>query len=263
MESHVGVRSEIDGHVLLITIDRPKANAIDVATSRELTAAFDRLAGDPELRVAVLTGGGERFFSAGMDLRSAAQGENELADFGPGGFAGIWRMLELDKPVVAAVNGMAVGGGFELVLASDLIVATERAEFFFPEARVGNVADAGGVQRLPRRVPHHVAMDLLLTGRRMGAAEALHHGLVNRVVERDVVAAALEVARVVAAGAPLSVQATKQVVRGLSGLSDAEAMRALRQERRFPAYVAMLASEDFVEGPRAFSENRDPVWKGR
>jgi crotonobetainyl-CoA hydratase len=162
------VRTEVRGGVLEVVLDRPKANAIDRATGIELHEAFVRLRDDDDLRVAILTGAGERFFSAGWDLKAAAAGEEDTStDFGPGGFAGLTEMFELDKPVVAAVNGLAAGGGFELVLACDLIVAADHAELFLPELSLGIVPDAGGAQRLPRRLPWFLAMELLLTSRRL------------------------------------------------------------------------------------------------
>src|SRR3954449_4041127 len=168
------VRMEVDGGVLVVTLDRPKANAIDVATSRALHSAFDRLARDEALRVAVLTGAGQRFFSAGWDLKAAASGEAIDADHGPGGFAGLTELFDLDKPVIAAVNGLALGGGFELALAADLIVAAEHAEMALPEARLGIVPDSGGLLRLPRLLPPALATEMLMTGRRLTAAEAGH-----------------------------------------------------------------------------------------
>src|SRR5919112_1121512 len=176
------VRTEVDDGVLLVTLDRPPANAIDVPTSLALHAAFRRLQDDDDLRVAVLTGGGERFFSAGWDLKAAAVGESVEADHGPGGFAGLTEFFDLCKPVIAAVNGLALGGGFELALAADLLVAAEGAEMALTEVRVGMVADAGGLLRLPQRIPPGIANELLLTGRRMTAAEAHRWGLVNRVI---------------------------------------------------------------------------------
>jgi crotonobetainyl-CoA hydratase len=259
------VRTETRAHVLEITLDRPTANAIDIATSRALHAAFVELRDNPDLRVAILTGGGDRFFCAGLDLKAAAiGGENETADFGPGGFAGLLTLLGLNKPLIAAVNGLAVGGGFELVLASDIVVAADHAEFCLPETRVGNLADMGGVQRLPRRVPRQVAMDLLLTGRRMTAREAAHYGLVGYLAPAaELMDRARGVAAAVAAGAPLSIAAIKEVCRGVETLSDDEALRAVAVERRFPTYARMLQSEDFREGPRAFAEKRPPVWSGK
>jgi crotonobetainyl-CoA hydratase len=254
-----GVRTEVRGAVLEVTIDRPPANAIDAATSRELGEAFAALRDDPTIRAAVVTGGGDRFFSAGWDLKAAAAGDDE--DFGSGGFAGLTELFDLDVPVIAAVNGMAVGGGFELALACDLIVAVRDAELFVPEVNLGFVPDAGGVVRLPRRLPRALAMELLLTGRRMGADEALRHGLVNRVVDRDdLMATARELADQIAAAAPLATRAVKAVVRVAEGLGTEEAYAAMRAT---PAYREMLASEDAAEGPHAFAEGRPPVWQGR
>ena len=226
-----------DGPVLVITLDRPKANAIDVATSRALYAAFDRLRSDPGLRVAVLTGAGERFFSAGWDLKAAASGEGIAADHGPGGFAGLTEFSDLGKPVIAAVNGLAFGGGFELVLAADLVVAASHAEFAFPEVRLGLVPDAGGLLRLPARVPRPVAVEWLLTGRRIGADEAARWGLVNRVVPAaELRPAALELAHAICASAPLSVAAALEIMRETEGASVADGYRIMRGDAaRLPA----------------------------
>jgi crotonobetainyl-CoA hydratase len=254
-----GVRTAVRGAVLEVTVDRPPANAIDAATSRELGEAFATLRDDPNLRAGIVTGAGDRFFSAGWDLKAAAAGDDE--DFGSGGFAGLTELFDLDVPVIAAVNGLAVGGGFELALACDLIVAVPDAELFVPEVNLGFVPDAGGVVRLPRRLPRAVALELLLTGRRMGADEALRHGLVNRVVERDdLMSTAREFADRIAAAAPLATRAVKAVVRAAEGLGAEEAYAAMRAT---PAYRSMLASEDAGEGPRAFADGRPPVWRGR
>ena len=253
----------VDGSILVVTLDRPKANAINVATSRALHAAFTRLQEDPALRVAILTGGGERFFSAGWDLKAAANGEAIDADHGPGGFAGLTEFFSLDKPVIAAVNGLALGGGFELALAADLIVAAEHAEFALTEVTLGMIADSGGVLRLPRRLPHAVAMELLLTGRRMDASEAATWGLVNQVVPAEgLMDAALVMARHIVAAAPLAIAAVKEVVRATEGQGLQAAYRTLRGGD-LPHYRRMLTSEDAEEGPKAFGERRPPVWQGK
>ncbi len=166
------VRIERQGAVWEITLDRPKANAIDAATSRALGQAFMAYRDDPAARVAILTGGGERFFSAGWDLKDAATSGAE-GDYGPGGFAGLTELFDLEKPVIAAINGLAVGGGFELALACDMIVAAEGVEMFLPEATIGVVPDAGGVLRLPRPLPHAIAMEIMPTGKRLPTPEAL------------------------------------------------------------------------------------------
>ena len=252
------------GAVLQITLDRPKANAIDAPTSQALARAFQTLRDDAELRVAILTGAGARFFSAGWDLKAAAEGAEDLsADHGPGGFAGLTEMFDLNKPVIAAVNGMAVGGGFELALAADLIVAADHAEFFLPEVNLGLIPDSGGVLRLPRCLPRAVAMEMLLTGRRMGAAEAVDWGLVNAVVPAgELMDAAGALAERIVASAPLSTQAVKEVVRETGHLSVEQAFAEMRSGR-LAAYQHLLTSEDAEEGARAFAEKRDPVWRGR
>ena len=253
-----GVRTELRGSILEVTLDRPPANAIDAATSRELGEVFSGLGRDGSVRCAIVTAAGDRFFSAGWDLKAAAAGEPE--DDGVGGFAGLTELFGLRTPVIAAVNGMAVGGGFELALACDLVLATPGAEFFLPEVTLGFVADAGGVVRLPARLPRAVAMDMLLTGRRMSAPEAERRGLVNRVVEPDgLLPAARELASTIAAAAPLAVEAVKAVVDATEGMPTAAAFAAMRD---VPEYRRMLASEDAREGPRAFAEGRPPRWTG-
>jgi crotonobetainyl-CoA hydratase len=258
------VRTAQRGAVLEITLDRPKANAIDTATSRELAATFLRFRDDPLLRVAILTGAGERFFSAGWDLKAAAGGEAVDADHGPGGFAGLTELFDLNKPVIAALNGMAVGGGFELALACDLIIAAEgRAEVFLPEVTVGMVPDAGGIFRIPRRLPRSIATEMLLTGRRMPAAEAARWGLVNEVVApSELMQRARELAERIAGAAPLAVAAVKEILRTTEHLGVEEAYALLRSGH-LEAYRRMLASEDVNEGPRAFAEGRPPRWQGR
>lgn len=257
------VRQEVvDGAILLVTLDRPKANAIDVATSNALHAAFDRLRRDPALRVAVVTGAGERFFSAGWDLKAAADGEAVDADHGPGGFGGLTEFFGLNKPVIAAVNGLAFGGGFELALAADLLVAADHAQFALPEVRIGMIPDSGGVLRLPHRLPRALAAELLLTGRRLPAAEAATWGLANRVVPAaDLLGTALTLAREITEGAPLATQAVTEVLRATEALPTEAAYTHLRTAP-LPAYRTMLTSSDAEEGPRAFAERRPPHWTG-
>ena len=257
------VRTTVEDQTLIVTLDKPKANAVDVATSRALYAAFERLRNDPELRVAILTGAGERFFCAGWDLKAAAAGEGVNADHGPGGFAGLTEFLDIGKPVIAAVNGLAFGGGFELVLAADLVVAAEHAEFALTEVTLGLVPDAGGLLRLPGRLPRPIAVELLLTGRRLTAAEAARWGLVNRVVPAEqVMTAARELAGAICAAAPLSVAAALEILRETEATA-VGAGYAIQRSRGLPAYQAMLGSADAAEGALAFTERRPPVWQGR
>jgi crotonobetainyl-CoA hydratase len=260
---HGQVRTEVIGQTIVITIDRPPANAIDVTTSRALHAAFDRLRTDPELRVGIVTGAGDRFFCAGWDLKAAAAGEAIDADHGPGGFAGLTEFFDLGKPVIAAVNGMAYGGGFELVLAADLVVAADHAKFALTEVTLGLVADAGGVLRLPARVPRAIALEYLLTGRPFTATEASRYGLVNRVVpDAGLKSAALELAAAICTAAPLAVAAVLEIVRATAG-TDPESGFELMRTGDLPAYRAMLGSADAREGARAFTEGRRPVWRGQ
>lgn len=256
------VKLESRDGILTITLDRPKANAIDVATSLELYAAFKALNDDPALRVGVITGTG-RFFSAGWDLGAANEGEAVDADHGPGGFAGLTEYFSLTKPVIAAVNGLAVGGGFELALAADLIVASDTAKFWLPEAQLGMLPDSGGLLRLPKAIPARLAREMILTGRRMDAAEALALHLVNRVVAPDVLLpAALELATTIAQSAPLAITAARDILRETEALAIEAGYRHMRSGA-IPSYQAMLQSDDALEGPRAFAEGRAPEWKGR
>jgi crotonobetainyl-CoA hydratase len=257
------VRTQAAGGVLTITLDRPRANAVDVATSLALYGAFAMLEADPSLRAGIVTGAGDRFFCAGWDLKAAAAGEPVDADHGPGGFAGLTELHGRSKPVIAAVNGIAAGGGFELALAADLIVAAEHARFSLPEATLGIIPDSGGVLRLPRRLPRPLAIELLLTGRVLTASEALDHGLVNAVVAADqlLVAARALAARIVAA-APLAVAAILEVLEATEGEPVRAGYESLHSGR-LPRYAAMLASQDAVEGPAAFAERRAPRWQGR
>jgi crotonobetainyl-CoA hydratase len=248
--------------VLEVVLDRPKANAIDAPTSRRLGEVFAAFRDDPELRVAIVTGGGARFFSAGWDLKAAAAGEMPDGDFGMGGFGGLQELPGLSKPVIAAVNGMAVGGGFELALSADLILAAAHARFALPEIKAGQLADAATI-KLPRRIPHHVAMELLLTGRWMDAEEARRWGLVNEVVPADhLLVRARDLAELLANGPPLVFAAIKEVVRETAHLGIQDAFDLVKG-KRVAAVRKLYQSEDAEEGTRAFAEKRDPVWKGR
>ena len=248
--------------MLEVTLDRGKANAIDAATSRELSRVFAEFRDNPDLRVAILTGAGDRFFCAGWDLNAAAEGEEFEADYGEGGFGGFVELPGLLKPVIAAVNGMAVGGGFEIVLAADLVVAAEHARFWLPEASLGLVPDSGSV-RLPSMLPPVVANEILYAGRRLDAAEAQRWGLVNSVVgASELMSEARTLAARVVEAAPLSVAAVGQIRDRTRHLPLADAFELLRSGE-LAAYEAMLGSADAAEGPTAFTEGRAPRWQGR
>ena len=248
--------------MLEVALDRGKANAIDAATSRELSRVFAEFRDNPDLRVAILTGAGDRFFCAGWDLNAAAEGEEFEADYGEGGFGGFVELPGLLKPVIAAVNGMAVGGGFEIVLAADLVVAAEHARFWLPEASLGLVPDSGSV-RLPRMLPPVVANEILYAGRRLDAAEAQRWGLVNSVVgASELMGEARTLAARVVEAAPLSVAAVGQIRDRTRHLPLADAFELLRSGE-LAAYEAMLGSADAAEGPTAFTEGRAPRWQGR
>jgi crotonobetainyl-CoA hydratase len=246
--------------IVTLTIDRPKANAIDATTSVAMGHAFVGFQSDPSVRVVIVTGAGERFFSAGWDLGAAGAGEEFDSDYGPGGFGGFVDLPDRTKPVIAAVNGMAVGGGFEIAMAADLIVAADHAEFFLPEPGLGILPDAGSV-RLPRLLPAHIAREMLLTGRRMGADEAARWGLVNRVVSGPrLLAAARALAAEVSASAPLSIAAILDIERRTAALQPIEAMAAIKT---YASYRAAIDSDDAAEGTIAHAEKRPPIWRGR
>ena len=255
------VQLEIRDHVATVTLNRPDAmNAVDLATEAELQRIWSAIENDPEVRVVVLTGAGERAFCTGADLKNPSlSGLEYWAASRPGGFGGIALRQTLNVPVIARVNGYALGGGFEMVLGCDIVVACEEASFGLPEPRVGRMPLDGGMTLLQRQIPFRQAMGIMLTGRRVRAAEALSMGLINEVVPRAGLDAA--VARWVSdilACAPLSVQAIKQVVRHTAALSASEA-----QALRLPALVQALQSEDGNEGVQAFQQKRAPQWRGR
>jgi enoyl-CoA hydratase/carnithine racemase len=252
-------RAERDGHVLTVTIDRPEVmNAIHPPASFELAAVFDEFAAADDLWVAIVTGAGDRAFCAGNDLKYQAAGGR--LEWPPSGFGGITLRFDLWKPVIAAVNGVAMGGGFEIVLACDLAVASERAVFALPEPRVGLAALAGGMHRLPRQIAFKPAMGMLLTGRRVEAREALALGIVNEVVPpAELIGAARRWADAILECSPVSVRTTKEVA--LRGLGHASLEAAIRA--RYEATARLGRSEDFREGPLAFAEKRPPRWTGR
>jgi enoyl-CoA hydratase/carnithine racemase len=249
---------EKNGHIMTVTLERPeRLNALHSMANAELGKIFDDFAKDDELWVAIITGSG-RGFSAGNDLRHQAEGGKQVPM--PKGFAGLTSRFDLVKPVIAAVNGMAMGGGFEIALACDLIIASEKAEFALPEVKVGLAAMAGGLNRLPRQIGPKRALGMILTGRRVTAEEGLEFGFVNEVVPHDdLLNAAMRWAQLICEGAPLSIRASKDVVyRSLSIDSLEESMKT-----RYESIQSMIESEDAIEGPRAFSEKRKPDWKGR
>ena len=255
------VLTSIADGVLLITINRPPANAIDAPTSRLLGHIFAAFRDDPSLRAAILTGGNSRFFSAGWDLKAAAQGEPPNADFGIGGFGGFMDLPALDKPVIAAVNGIAAGGGFEIALAADIIVCADTAKLALPGVAVGALPETASVL-LPRRVPHHIAMELLLTGRWFTPEEAAAWGCCNVVVPAiNLKEKAMEIGRAVVRGAPLVQAAVKQIARETQTMADRAALDLVRAHA-LPSIETLYTSTDFHEGTRAFVEKRSPVWKG-
>jgi enoyl-CoA hydratase/carnithine racemase len=250
-----------DGHILTVTINRPeRMNALHPPTNAELAAVFDDFAADPELWVAILTGAGERAFSAGNDLRWQAEGNPIVVP--PSGWGGITTRYDLDKPIIAAVNGVAMGGGFEVALACDIILAADSATFALPEPRVGLAALGGGLHRLPRAIGIKRAMGMILTGRHVPAAEGKALGFVHDVVPAaDLMTAAHKLAGTMLELSPLSLRASKQVV--MRGLDEPSLEKAYSEQGKNPAVRTLFKSEDLREGPLAFSQKRKPEWKGR
>jgi crotonobetainyl-CoA hydratase len=256
-----------EGRVLVVVLDRPKANAIDLETSRRLGEAFVMLRDDPDLSVGVVTGGGEKIFSAGWDLKAVESGEMATDnwwedDYGPGGFAGLTELWDLNKPVIAAINGIVIGGGFELALACDLMIAAEHVTFSLPELPLGMVPDAGAIQRLHRRLPYNKAMEMYLLGQRMSAQDAASYGLVNKVVPKEeLMETAMAWANQLSEVAPLALQSVKELLRAIEDDTIQNAFDTMRTAD-LPNYRQMLKSEDVHEGVSAFVEKRDAKFKG-
>jgi crotonobetainyl-CoA hydratase len=262
MRTEGPIRTKVEGAILEVTLDRPKANAIDLVTSRIMGQVFRDFRDDDGLRVAILRAEGEKFFCPGWDLKAAAAGDAVDGDYGVGGFGGLQELPNLNKPVIAAVNGICCGGGLELALSCDLILASQNATFALPEIRSGTVADAASI-KLPKRIPYHVAMDLLLTGRWFDADEALRWGLLKEITTpADLLPKAWDLARLLASGPPLVYAAIKEVVREAEDMRFQDALNRITK-RQMVTVDRLYSSEDQLEGARAFAEKRDPVWKGK
>jgi crotonobetainyl-CoA hydratase len=256
------IRTRRENGILEVTIDRPKANAIDLATSRIMGEIFASFRDDDTLRVAIITGTGPKFFCPGWDLKAAAAGDAVDGDYGVGGFGGLQELRDLNKPVIAAINGICCGGGLEIALSADLILAADHATFALPEIRSGTVADAASI-KLPKRIPYHIAMDMLLTGRWLDAEEAHRWGFVNEILPADgLMDRAWALARLLESGPPLVYAAIKEIVRDAEGRDFQSTMNKITK-RQYRTVDVLYGSEDQLEGARAFAEKREPVWKGR
>ena len=261
MSSDGPIKTSTTNHILEVKLDRPKANAIDLKTSRILGEIFTNFRDDTNLRVAIITGEGEKFFCPGWDLKAAADGDAVDGDYGVGGFGGLQELRGLNKPVIAAVNGICCGGGLEWALSADIILAAEHATFALPEIRSGTVADAASI-KLPKRIPYHIAMDMLLTGRWLDAEEAAKWGLINYIhPAQNLMDEAHKLAELLASGPPLVYAAIKEVVREAENMKFQEALNKITKSQ-FESVEKLYRSEDQIEGARAFAEKREPNWKG-
>ena len=254
------VKTKIEGSILEVTIDRPKANAIDAKTSIILGDIFAEFRDNPKLKVAIITGAGEKFFSAGWDLKAVNKGEAADADYGVGGFGGLQELPNMNKPIIAAVNGIACGGGFEIMISADIIIASEHATFALPEINVGVIADAATI-KLRRRIPYHVAVEFLMTGRWMDVKEAKQWGLINEVVNKnDLLKKAWTIADKISKGPNLIYSSIKEVLRETENEKELPSFKILRS---LETVKEVYRSEDLKEGASSFVKKTDPNWKDK